>query len=113
MAGQALAPKIRRLFRCAGNGMGIVASAAPHLFSAHSFAGALGQVLCVAGDTQLRLGAGAHEHRKRVREAIAGVQHWLVFSHLRNADFSREVALLADTIPRGGGQPPSEKGGEA
>jgi len=101
MAGQALAAKVRDLFSLAGNGVRIVAGAAPQPLSALSFTDALGEILDVAGDAQLRFGAGAHEHRQRVREPIARVQHWLIFSHLRNTDFAGEVALLADTVPCG------------
>ena len=104
MAGQALAAKVGYLLGCAGNGMRIVTGAAPQLLSALSFTDALGEIFGVTGHAQLRFGAGAHEHRKRVREPIAGVQHGLVFSRLRNTDFAGEVALLADTIPRGGSQ---------
>ena len=104
MAGQALAAKIRHLFSRAWNEVRIVAGAAPQLLPALAFTGALGEIFGVAGDAQLPFGAGAHESGKRVREPIARVHHGLVFSDLRNADFAGEVALFADTIPRGGSQ---------
>jgi len=102
MAGQALAAKIRRLLGRAGNGMRIVAGAAPQLLSAHSFTYALGEVFSVAGHAQLRFGTRAHEHRQRVRQPVAGVQNWLIFSYLRNTDFAGKVALLTNTIACGG-----------
>src|SRR5665213_257048 len=104
MAGQALAAKVRRLLVGTGNGVRIVAGAAPELVSALSFAEALGEVFGVAGYAQLRPRAGAYEHRERVREPVARAQHRFVVALLRHADFAGEVALFANAVPRGGSQ---------
>src|SRR5581483_6046979 len=104
VARQALPLKVCRLRGWGGDRMRIVAGPTPKFFAAGPLARALREVFGVAGHLSLRHRTGAHKNDQAIRERLAGRKRLFVPSRLGNSNFAGEVALLADTVPRGGSE---------